>query len=141
MIVYSFIKKIDNYKNSKGESSPYCIVSHNTSKVLSSYKTKEEANAYLIQMSKYRKNSILQINSKFSVIRHENKIPGGIGDNFDLNTIPKDELIKGMEVESEHSPDPAIQLDIIADHEKETVDKTGEPNYYEYLDKMESNMK
>jgi hypothetical protein len=68
-------------------------------------------------------------------------LEGGKADNKSIN-IPKDELEKGLKVESEHSNNPAIQKEVVEDHEVESVkDLSGEPNYYEYLDNMETQMK
>jgi hypothetical protein len=39
----SFIKKIPGHKNSEGEEAPWCILKHETGKILRSYKTKAEA--------------------------------------------------------------------------------------------------
>jgi hypothetical protein len=62
-------------------------------------------------------------------------LEGGKADNKSIN-IPKDELEKGLKVESEHSNNPAIQKEVVEDHEVESVkDLSGEPNYYEYLEK------
>lgn len=68
-------------------------------------------------------------------------LSGGKADNVDIS-IPKKELEKGIKVESEHSNNPGVQKEIVKDHEVESVqDLSGEPNYYEYLDKMEEQMK
>ena len=69
-------------------------------------------------------------------------MPGGEGDNFDLDLLSMDEFEDGIESELEHTKDPNIAIDIIKDHEKETMDATGEPEYYkEYLLPMEDQMK
>jgi len=46
----SFVKHIPGHKNSKGEASPYCIVSHETGKILSSHKTESAAKKHLQDM-------------------------------------------------------------------------------------------
>jgi len=51
--------------------------------------------------------------------------------------IDPEELKRGMEVESEHTPDEESQIKIVLDHEVEAPNK----DYYKYLDKMEAEMK
>jgi hypothetical protein len=76
---------------------------------------------------------------KYSSI--DDLLEGGKADNKTVD-IPKKEMEKGLKVESEHSDNPEIQEEIIEDHEVESVqDLSGEPNYYEYLDNMEEQMK
>lgn len=74
-------------------------------------------------------------------LSNENPIKGGIGDDLDMSLISNDELEDGIEVESEHSPDIAVQKDIVKDHEFEAIEMTGKPNYYKYLEEMENKMK
>lgn len=74
-------------------------------------------------------------------VSDENPIKGGIGDDLDMSLISDDELESGIEVESEHSPDIAVQKDIVKDHEFEAIEMTGKPNYYKYLEEMENKMK
>jgi hypothetical protein len=50
MILLEYIEFIKNHKNSKGENAPWVIKSHETHKILSSHKTKEEAKKHLQQM-------------------------------------------------------------------------------------------
>jgi hypothetical protein len=71
----------------------------------------------------------------------DDMLEGGKADNKSID-IPKDELEKGLKVESEHSNNPAIQKEIVNDHEVEAIEElSGEPNYYEYLEDMEEQMK
>lgn len=57
----------------------------------------------------------------------EDLLPGGKGDNTtDVDFDPK-EIEMGMEVESEHTPDPEIQNEIVHDHLDE------DPEYYTKL--------
>ena len=42
MIKQAFITHMEGHKNSKGESAPYVIKSHETGEILSSHKTKQE---------------------------------------------------------------------------------------------------
>ena len=142
MFKYSIIKHSPEHKNSKGESAPWTIISESNGKVISSHPTKEEATKHLRDIEGHKESSILQINSEIYLVRHADYIEGGIGEDFDLNTIPKEELAKGLEVEKEHSPDLGIRKDIVQDHEYESVhDLTGKPNYYDFLEDMEQRMK
>lgn len=56
---------------------------------------------------------------------------GNIPDKF----FNKYQLMKGVEVEKEHTNDPSIAKQIAKAHLKE------DPNYYKYLEKMEYCMK
>jgi len=56
MTLLEYVKKIPGHKNSKGESAPWTIVSHKTGKVLSSHKTKEEAEKHLQQMHYFKED-------------------------------------------------------------------------------------
>ena len=146
MIKYSFVKKIPGHKDSKGNLAEWCIVSENdTGKIISSHKSKEDAKNHL-QDIEIHKNSFIvldevNLNSNLYLYKHADKIPGGKGDNLDINIVPKKELIKGMKIESEHSPNPEIQKDIVKDHEQEALEMTGKPNYYTFLEEMEKKMK
>jgi len=57
-IKVSFIQYIPGHKNSKGELVPWVIRSHETGKILSSHKTKQEAKKHLQQMHAFKKGSI-----------------------------------------------------------------------------------
>jgi len=52
--VVSYIQYIKNHKNSKGEPAPWVIKEHNTGRILSSHKTKEEAEKHLKQIYYFR---------------------------------------------------------------------------------------
>lgn len=54
MTLLEYVKKIPGHKNSKGESAPWTIVSHKTGKVISSHKTKEEAEKHLQRMHYFK---------------------------------------------------------------------------------------
>ena len=49
-LILEYVKYIKGHKNSKGESAPWVIVSHETNKILSSHKSKEDAKEHLRQM-------------------------------------------------------------------------------------------
>lgn len=84
----------------------------------------------------------MRINSIDDLIKIADKLPGGKGDDLDIDKIPEKELEKGKKVESEHTPNKELQEEIVADHEQETYEMTGEYNYYEdYLIPMEKEMK
>lgn len=57
MIKQSYIKYIKDHKDSKGGVAPYCIVSHETGKVLSSHKTREDAKEHLQDMHTHSSES------------------------------------------------------------------------------------
>ena len=58
MIKQAFITHMEGHKNSKGESAPYVIKSHETGEILSSHKTKEEAEKHLYKdMQGHKKSS------------------------------------------------------------------------------------
>lgn len=50
MILLEYVKRIPGHRNSKGEPAPWTIVSHKTGKILSSHKTKKDAEEHLKQM-------------------------------------------------------------------------------------------
>ena len=50
MTLLEYVKRMPGHKNSKGEPAPWVIVSHKTGKVLSSHKTKEDAEEHLRHM-------------------------------------------------------------------------------------------
>jgi hypothetical protein len=53
-IIISYIQYVKNHKNSKGESAPWVIKEHNTGRILSSHKTREEAEKHLKQIYYFR---------------------------------------------------------------------------------------
>ena len=145
MYRFSFIKKMKGHKNSIGELAEWCIISEDSSKVLSSHKTKEDAEGHLQDIEIHKKSSILvdkiNLNSNLYFYKFSDILEGGVGDDLDIKVIPKKEVEKGMEIESEHSSNPEIQKEIVKDHEQEAIEMTGEPNYYQFLTEMESKMK
>jgi len=54
----SYVKYIKNHKNSKGEKAPWVICQHDTDKILSSHKTKEEAESHLKDIYIHKGNKI-----------------------------------------------------------------------------------
>lgn len=52
-----YIQHIKGHKNSKGEPAPWVIKSHETGKILSSHKTKEEAKKHLQHMHIFKEDS------------------------------------------------------------------------------------
>jgi hypothetical protein len=61
-------------------------------------------------------------------------IPGGVAEGKSFSDFDQTQLRKGQIVEMEHTDDPAIALEISADHLAEN------PNYYGYLERMEKVM-
>lgn len=57
---------------------------------------------------------------------------GGVGDGSNLAQLAPDQVLKGIEVEMEHTEDPRIALEIVIDHLTEL------PDYYTRLEKMEN---
>ena len=60
-----------------------------------------------------------------------NYIPGGKGDELDEEDVDQDELMKGIEVEMEHTTSKKIAKEIALDHLSSC------PNYYSLLLDME----
>jgi hypothetical protein len=58
-------------------------------------------------------------------------LQGGLGDNKSLLDFNKDQIIKGMSVEKEHTDDPIIAIEIVLDHLSE------KPDYYTVKDNPE----
>ena len=141
MLKFSIIKHSPTHKNSKGDLAPWIIVSESTGKVISSHKTKEQALSHLKDIEGHKNSNVLEINSGYFLVRTADYIDGGVGDDFDLTILPKEELEKGIEVEKEHSPDLGIEEDIVKDHEQESLEITGRPVYYQYLQKAENDMR
>lgn len=65
----------------------------------------------------------------------EERIPGGKAEGMPASDFPADQLRKGIEVEKEHTPDPAVAKEIAKDHLEEFK------NYYTALDSMEKRLK
>lgn len=59
-------------------------------------------------------------------------ISGGKADDKSVVDFKPNQILKGMEVEMEHTNDPRIALEITMDH------LTENENYYDYLEDMES---
>lgn len=59
------------------------------------------------------------------------KLEGGLGDQGDMMQYDPQEILKGIEVEMEHTKDPKIALEIAMDHLEEL------PDYYTRLKRME----
>lgn len=53
-LLQEFVKQIPGHKNSNDEDAPWCIVSHETGKVISSHKTKKEAEEHLKHMHMFK---------------------------------------------------------------------------------------
>lgn len=49
-VLLEYVVHVRDHKNSKGEKAPWVIKSHDTGKILSSHKSKEEAKRHLQQM-------------------------------------------------------------------------------------------
>jgi hypothetical protein len=76
------------------------------------------------------------INSGFKAIvenetNYKDEIPGGLADKKSPKDFDKEQLAKGMKVESEHTSDPKIAREIAMDHLTEDKD------YYTKLEKIE----
>ncbi|HRZ18950.1 MAG TPA: hypothetical protein P5136_02745 [Methanofastidiosum sp.] len=50
----SYVVNVPGHKNSKGESAPWVIKSHETGKILSSHKTESEAKSHLQDMHAHK---------------------------------------------------------------------------------------
>lgn len=60
------------------------------------------------------------------------RIPGGRARDLDPSAFDPEELARGVQVEREHTPDPAVAREIAMDHLTEF------PDYYTRLDRMEA---
>ncbi len=71
MIKYSFIKKIEGHKNSKGENAPWCIVSEkDPGKILSSHTNKQDAESHLKDINIHKANlEIINLNSELYLVK------------------------------------------------------------------------
>jgi phage gp29-like protein len=56
--------------------------------------------------------------------QHQDQIPGGLGDTAQPQEFDPEEVKKGLQMEKEHTKDPAIAMDIVLDHLRE------DPQYY-----------
>ena len=66
---------------------------------------------------------------------YEDEIEGGLADEAEPEEYGVDQLLKGIEIEMEHTDDPAVALEIAMDHLEESDD------YYDHLEDMEDDMK
>lgn len=64
----------------------------------------------------------------------QNPLKGGKGDRLRYSDVNPRQLQMGLDVEKEHSKDPAIAMDAVKDHMAEF------PNYYTALKKMEKKL-
>ena len=62
------------------------------------------------------------------------QIEGGLADNMSISEFNPSQLMKGMNVEREHTNDPRLALEIAKDHLSE------EDEYYDFLEEMEREM-
>ena len=53
MIKYSYVKHCPGHKDSKNQKAEWCIISHETGKILSSHSSESEAKKHLQQMHIY----------------------------------------------------------------------------------------
>jgi len=65
----------------------------------------------------------------------DDKLPGGLADGKPDSDFDKKQIEKGVEIEKEHTPDKDIRKEIAKDHLVE------HDKYYNFLDKMETEMK
>lgn len=80
MVKYSYVITIDGHKNSKGEEAPWVIKDHDTNEIISSHKTKEEAENHLQDMHIYARHQcpfykISSINDLLEKAEKENPHP------------------------------------------------------------------
>jgi hypothetical protein len=133
MTKYSFIKKEDNGTWSVAASGSMLRLSNHTSYA-------DAQNKLYSSLTHAEEWEMLNINSRTSVLKLAEIIPGGKGADLNLSEIPKEELVEGLKVESEHSSNPDIQKEIVSDHEAESLEMTGKAEYYKYLKDMEDKM-
>jgi hypothetical protein len=62
----------------------------------------------------------------------KDKIPGGLADKRDPSEFDRLSLLKGQKIESEHTKDPHMQIEIAMDH------LTEDPEYYDKLEAIEN---
>lgn len=85
---------------------------------------------------------VMHLGEVAKIVLGKEKIPGGKADGMDekdvaeLHGVPveqiEEEVVKGLEIEKEHSPDKPIRKEISLDHEVET------PEYYILLEYLEA---
>lgn len=66
---------------------------------------------------------------------YKDRLPGGKGDNLSPDDVNQEQLLKGIQIEFEHTKDPLLAMEIAIDHLAEI------PNYYDWLEEMEENAK
>jgi len=64
------------------------------------------------------------------LLKDDNILPGGKGDNLSEDDVDKNELMKGLEVEMEHTTNKKVAREIALDHLAE------DPKYYTKLEKI-----
>jgi len=72
-----------------------------------------------------------EIAKKWSKEEHDEKVPGGLASGMSPSQFDQDQLMKGIHVELEHTPDIMMAMEIAMDH------LTEDPKYYVKLDAME----
>lgn len=76
------------HKNSKGEKAEWCIVSHDTGRIISSHKSKSEAEKRLgeIQMFKHMKNESMSLDQAIRILTENHYVCKAAGHNgFELD--------------------------------------------------------
>lgn len=94
----SFVKHMEGHKNSKGETAPWVIVDHKDGKVLSSHKSKEEAQRHLKDMHVFA--SYLPVGKEEEIVvwmrlqedMDKQQIIQFVEDKFNLNSFHSDKL-------------------------------------------------
>lgn len=66
---------------------------------------------------------------KVKILIKKQKLVGGAGDYKSLDQFEPEQVKMGMQVEMEHTNDPAVASEIVADHLSE------DPEYYTKLNK------
>jgi hypothetical protein len=84
-IKVSFVKHCPGHKDSKGNKAEYCILSHTTNKILSSHKTRSEAEKHLQQMHIHKGETIMEFKDVKSIeelIRVKEAVPQDLAEEF-----------------------------------------------------------
>lgn len=113
MHMFEYVKRVPGHKNSKGESAPWTIVSHETGKIISSHKTKKAAEEHLKWMDIYSRKSKYKKKSKMESMMEEQGMDQTMGDE---NALEVSEELKNMDKKYEltdetmefDGPDPHI---------------------------------
>ena len=69
---------------------------------------------------------------RYKSIVNEDRIAGGLADEYNPSDFDREQIAKGIKIEMEHTDDPIIAREIAMDHLVEN------PKYYDELEKMES---